>query len=100
VDEPLPVFLPWKSPLPRMTTVDWFSKIFLPEALSNVSTATVTLAAFPYRRKESKEDMNSSPGSTKVPLGRTLSRTSTRRGLLTTVPLVGMGPQILRYCSP
>lgn len=47
-DVPLPVFLPPNPPLPRRTTVPWFSKIFLPVALSIVSTTTVTEAAFPW----------------------------------------------------
>jgi hypothetical protein len=43
---PLPARLPPNPPDPRMKTVDWFSKIRVPD-LSRVSTMEVTAAAFP-----------------------------------------------------
>lgn len=51
-DSPLPFTFPPNPPLPRRTTVDWFSKIFFPVALSTVSITTVTEAAFPYQSNE------------------------------------------------
>lgn len=50
---PLPLTFPPNPPLPRRTTVDWFSKIFFPVALSTVSMMTVTEAAFPCKPKKS-----------------------------------------------
>ena len=50
---PLPVRFPPKPPLPRMNTVDWFSKTTFPVALSTVSTIEVTAAAFPLSRTSS-----------------------------------------------
>ena len=59
-----------------MNTVDWFSKMSSPEALSRVSEMEVTEAALP------------------------LSWTSRRRAVVMSVPVVGMGFLMERYCSP
>src|ERR1700710_639035 len=73
---PLPLFLPPNPPLPRSMTVLWFSNNGLPVDLSVVVVTDVTVAALP------------------------LSRTSMSFTSLTRVALVGIGPKILRYCSP
>lgn len=52
-DSPEPFFFPPIPPLPRINTVDWFSNITLPVALSTVSTTDVTAAALPLSRTSS-----------------------------------------------
>jgi hypothetical protein len=76
VDSPLPVFLPPKPPEPRMKAVIMFSKITFPLSFSLVSVSRLTDAALP------------------------LSNASKSRVFETSVPLVGIGALIDKYCSP
>ena len=94
---PFPARLPPNPPAPRMKTVIWFSNITLPLCLSLVSMMVVTAAALPLSSTSISLNEITWGGFLALVVS---SKLPTYRTSLISSPDVGIGPLILKYCSP